>query len=590
LTGDRVERRLAAVLAADVAGYSRLMGLNEEGTLAGLKAIRKSVVDPAIAEHRGRIVKTTGDGMLLEFASAVDAARCAVEIQRGMAGKNADVPQDVRIEFRIGIHVGDIIIDDNDIFGDGVNIAARLEGIAEPGGVCISDDAQRQIRGKVDIAFDDMGPQVLKNIAEPMRSWRCRIDVEPSSTAPARSPVAAVSSLPLPDNLSIAVLPFQNMSGDPEQEYFADGIAEDIITDLSRYPDLFVVARNSSFTYRGKAVRITDVARELGVHYVLEGSVRRAGNRVRINAQLIDGASGKHLWAERYDRNLEDLFSVQDEVTQSIVGVLPARIESAALEHTARKTTGSFDAHDHLLRGKYCHHLETPDANREADVHFDRAIELDPRFASAHAWKACTLGQALNQEFQPRTPEGRQQALEIVERAMKIDENDTECHRIMCRLALMQGQFVKSEHHLERALALNPNDPRLVVQRGINLTFLGDPEAAIPWIERAMRLDPFSAHRYYLDMVRALFMAERPAEAIVVLEKTARAHWEHYLWLAACCAAADREMAAQQAAREALALRPNLSIATLGNWGFVWRRDEDRGRLCDALARAGLPP
>jgi adenylate cyclase len=380
------------------------------------------------------------------------------------------------------------------------------------------------------------------------------------------------------------------MSGDPEQEYFADGIAEDIITELSRYPDLFVVARNSSFTYRGKAVGITDVARELGVHYVLEGSVRRAGSRVRINAQLIDGASGKHLWAERYDRNLEDLFSVQDEVTQSIVGVLPARIESAALEHTTRKTASSFDAHDHLLRGKYCHHLETPDANREADVHFDRAIELDPHFASAYAWKACTIGQALTKEFQTRTPERLQQSIQMVERAMSIDENDTECHRIMCRIALFQGQFVKSEHHLERALALNPNDPRLVVQRGINLTFLGDPQAAIPWIERAMRLDPFSAHRYYLDLARALFMAERPTEAIVVLEKTARAHWEHYLWLAACCAAADEEMAAQQAAREALALRPNLSIATYVDGGAVWRRDEDRGRLCDALAQAGLPP
>jgi len=323
---------------------------------------------------------------------------------------------------------------------------------------------------------------------------------------------------------------------------------------------------------------------------VLEGSVRRAGNRVRINAQLIDGASGKHLWAERYDRNLDDLFSVQDEVTQSIVGVLPARIESAALEHTTRKTTSSFDAHDHLLRGVYCHHLETPDANREADVHFDRAIEMDPRFASAYAWKACTIGQALAKEFQARTPERLQQSIQLVERAMGIDENDTESHRIMCRIALLQGQFAKNEHHLERALALNPNDPRIVVQRGVNLTFLGDPKAAIPWIERAMRLDPFSAHRYYLDMVRALFMAGRPTEAMVILEKTARAHWEHYLWLAACCAAADKKMAAQQAAREALALRPNLSIAMYVDGGAAWRRDEDRGRLCEALAQAGLPP
>jgi adenylate cyclase len=275
---ERVERRLAAVLAADVAGYSRLMGRDEEGTLANLKAFRKTLLDPAIAEHRGRIVKTTGDGMLVEFASAVDAARCAVEVQRGMAAQNRSVPQDTRIEFRIGIHVGDIIIDDNDIFGDGVNIAARLEGIAEPGGVCISDDAQRQIRGKVDIAFDDMGPQTLKNIAEPMRAWHTRFVADPPATSANPSPIAA-QPLALPDKPSIAVLPFQNMSGDPEQEYFADGMVEDIITALSRFKSLFVIARNSSFTYKGKAVDIKQVGRELGVRYVLEGSVRKGGGK-----------------------------------------------------------------------------------------------------------------------------------------------------------------------------------------------------------------------------------------------------------------------------------------------------------------------
>ncbi|MGO9623895.1 MAG: tetratricopeptide repeat protein [Steroidobacteraceae bacterium] len=379
------------------------------------------------------------------------------------------------------------------------------------------------------------------------------------------------------------------MSDAADDVYFADGIAEDIITELSRYPDLFVIARNSSFTYRGRAARVTEVAGELGVRYVLEGSVRRAGRRVRITAQLVDGASGTHIWAQRYDRSLDDLFSVQDEVTQSIVAVLPARIQAAALEHASRKISSSLAAYDHLLRGKYCYHLETPEANREAETHFDRSMELDPRFASAYAWKACTIGQALRNEFQPRTPERVQQSIQMVERAMSIDDNDTECHRIMCRIALMRGQFAKSEYHLERALVLNPNDPRLVVQRGINLTFLGDPRAAIPWIERAMRLDPFSAHRYYLDMVRALFMAERPYDAIVVLERTARAHWEHYLWLAACCAATSEESGAQQAGREALALRTNLSVASYIE-GFAWRRDEDKARLRDALARAGLPP
>ena len=349
------------------------------------------------------------------------------------------------------------------------------------------------------------------------------------------------------------------------------------------------IARNSSFTYRGKAGPVTDVARELGARYVLEGSVRRDGNRVRINAQLIDAASGTHLWAQRYDRSLADLFAVQDEVTQNIVAVLPARMQAAALEYASRKTTSSLDAYDYLLRGKYCHHLETPDANREAEANFDRAIELDPRFASAYAWKACTIGQAVGREFQPRTPELLQQSIQLVERAMSIDENDTECHRIMCRIALMQGQFAKSEHHLECALALNPSDPRLVVQRGINLTFLGDPQAAIPWIERAMRLDPFSANRYYLDMVRALFMTERPAAAITVLEGTARAHWEHYLWLAACRAAANEQSAAEQAAREALTLRPKLSITAYIEGGFAWKRNEDKARLRNALARAGLP-
>jgi TolB-like protein/class 3 adenylate cyclase len=307
------------VLAADVAGYSRLMGLNEEGTLAQLKAIRKSLIDPTIAAHRGRIVKTTGDGMLVEFASAVDAARCAVEVQRGMAGQNADVPQDVRIEFRIGIHVGDIIIDDNDIFGDGVNIAARLEGIAEPGGICISDDAQRQVRGKVDIAFEDMGSQTLKNIAEPMRAWRVQLGLQSTATAQQASSASQPQVLALPDKPSIAVLPFQNMSGDSEQEYFADGMVEDIITALSRFKSLFVIARNSSFSYKGKSPDIRQVGLELGVRYVLEGSVRKAGSRLRITGQLIDTSTGAHLWADRFDGALTDVFELQDQVTEKVV-------------------------------------------------------------------------------------------------------------------------------------------------------------------------------------------------------------------------------------------------------------------------------
>jgi adenylate cyclase len=317
LTAERVNRRLAAVLAADVAGYSRLMGIDEEGTLARLKAARKALVDPTIADHRGRIVKTTGDGMLVEFASVIDAVRSAVEIQRGMAEQNESVPQNDRIELRIGIHVGDIIIDDDDIFGDGVNIAARLEAIAEPGGICISDPSYQQVRDKLTIDFEDMGEQQLKNIARPVRVYRASI----GQRAPRERPPLA-----LPDKPSIAILPFQNMSGDPEQEYFADGMAEDIITALSRFKSLFVIARNSSFTYKGKAVDIKQVGCELGVRYVLEGSVRKAGGRVRITGQLIEASTNKHLWADKFDGALEGLFELQDEVTEKVVTAISPKI------------------------------------------------------------------------------------------------------------------------------------------------------------------------------------------------------------------------------------------------------------------------
>ena len=329
MSSEHVERRLAAILAADVVGSCRLIGIDEEGTLAQLKALRKTLFDPKIAEHHGRIVKNTGDGALVEFASVVDAVRCADEIQRSLAEQNTDVPQDKRIEFRIGIHVGDIIIADDDIFGDGVNIAVRLEGIAEPGGICISDDAHRQVRGKVGNTLEDMGSQSLKNIAEPMRAWRVHIGPSPSPAT--KPPTETAQPLALPDKPSIAVLPFENMSGDPEQEYFADGMVEDIITGLSRSKSLFVIARTSSFTYKGKAVDVKQVGRELGVRYVLEGSVRKVGNRVRITGQLIDAATGAHLWADRFDSQLEDIFDLQDRVTSSVIGAISPQLERAEI-------------------------------------------------------------------------------------------------------------------------------------------------------------------------------------------------------------------------------------------------------------------
>ena len=348
LSSEHVERRLAAILAADVAGSCRLIGIDEEGTVARLKALRKTLFDPKITDHRGRIVKNTGDGALAEFASVVDAVRCADEIQRGVAEQNTDVPQDKRIEFRIGIHVGDIIIADDDIFGDGVNIAVRLEGIAEPGGICISDDAHRQVRGKVESTFEDMGSQSLKNIAEPMRVWRIPKNSVSALGMPAY-PSSGHAALPLPDGPSIAILPFQNMSGDPDQDYFADGMVDEITTALSRFKSLFVIARNSSFTYKGKAVDIKQVGRELGVRYVLEGSVRKAAGKVRIIGQLIDAATGMHLWADRFEGDLSDIFALQDRMTESVVSAIAPKMFQTEIDLAARRPN-NLSAYDLCLR------------------------------------------------------------------------------------------------------------------------------------------------------------------------------------------------------------------------------------------------
>src|SRR5450830_615979 len=353
----RVERRLAAILAADVAGYSRLMGVDEEGTLAALKAYRRELVDPKIAEHRGRIVKTTGDGVLVEFASAVDAVRCAMEIQRILAERNVAISEDRRIELRIGINVGDIIIDEGDIYGDGVNIAARVEALARPGAVCISENAYQQVKGKLVLDVSDMGEQLLKNIAQPVRVYGVRLQDAPASAV-----------LKLPDKPSIAVLPFQNMSGDPEQEYFADGMVEDIITALSRFRHLFVIARNSSFTYKGRAVDIRQVGRELGVRYVLEGSVRKLADRVRITGQLIDTVTGAHVWAERYDRKSDDIFALQDEIALSVVGAIEPTLRLAEVERAKRKRPDSLDAYDLVLRALPDVYSRMPEQSKKALV------------------------------------------------------------------------------------------------------------------------------------------------------------------------------------------------------------------------------
>src|ERR1700756_1650877 len=456
MTTARVDRRLAAILAADVAGYSRLMGADEEGTLARLKACRKALVDPKISEYRGRIVKTTGDGMLVEFGSAVDAVRCAVEVQRGMATSNVDIPETKRIEFRIGIHVGDIIIDDNDIFGDGVNIAARLEGIADPGGICISDDAHRQIRGKTEIAYDDMGHQSLKNITEPMRAWRAR----PAASGPPSEVIVdrPAPSLALPDKPSIAVLPFTNMSGDPEQGHFADGIAEDILTGLARLRWLFVIARNSSFTYKGRHVDVKQVGRELGVRYVLEGSVRKAGNRIRIAGQLIDAETGAHLWADRFEGALQDIFDLQDYVTSGVVSAITPKLQSAEINRAKRKPTENLDAYDYYLRGLASARWWTKDANSEALQLFCKAIELDPRLACAFGMAAWCYVQRKARGWMIERVAESAEATRLARKAVHLGGGDPVA---LCMggyaLAFVANEFDDAAAFMDRALAVNPN-------------------------------------------------------------------------------------------------------------------------------------
>ena len=436
----RVERRLAAIMAVDVVGYSRLMGIDEEGTLAGLKAIRRELCDPKIAEHRGRIVKTIGDGLLVEFASVVDAVRCAVEVQQGMAGRNADIPDDKRIVFRFGIHQGDIIIDDGDIFGDGVNLAARLEGLAKPGGICVSRVVRDEIRDKLDFAFDDMGEQHLKNIARPMRVFAVNIGTwasrPPAAGTGAIEPMSEPAPLALPDKPSIAVLPFQNMSGDPEQEYFADGMVEEIITALSRIGWLFVIARNSSFTYKGKAVDIKQVGRELGVRYALEGSVRKAANRARITAQLIDAMNGMHLWANRFDGSLEDIFDLQDQVAASVVGTIAPRLEQAEIVRAKRKPTESLGAYDYYLRGIAALHAlfaGSRELVEEALRLFYRAIELDREFATPYGMAAWCYVLRQNYGWVTARAEERVELGRLAHEAVRLAKDDA--------VALYSGGF-----------------------------------------------------------------------------------------------------------------------------------------------------
>jgi TolB-like protein/class 3 adenylate cyclase len=596
LSSEHIERRLAAILAADVAGSCRLIGIDEEGTLAQLKALRKTLFDPKITDHRGRIVKNTGDGALVEFASVVDAVRCADEIQRGVAEQNIDVPQIKRIEFRIGIHVGDIIIEENDIFGDGVNIAVRLEGIAEPGGVCISDDAHRQIRGKVDIAFDDMGSQSLKNIAEPMRAWRVRIGPSSSPAMLTKPPTETAQPLALPDKPSIAVLPFTNMSGDPEQDYFADGMVEEIITALSHFRQLFVIARNSSFVYKGRAVDVKVVGRELGVRYVLEGSVRKAANRVRITGQLVDTATGAHLWANRFDGGLSDIFDLQDQVTESVVGAIAPAVEKAEIERAKRRPTESLDTYALYLRGLASYYqFGNRAANGEALRLFNSAIELDPDFASAYGRAASCYVFAKTNGWISVTANEIAEVKRLAQRAVELGKDDaTALAASGWALAYVVHDLEVGAALIDRALVLNSNLAEALYFGGWAKIWLGEPETALERFARAMRLSPLDRRIVFVrgGTAFAHFLLGRYDEAASWAAITLQDNPDYQPGLriqAASHAMAGRPEQAHKAMARLRQLNPALRVSSLKDVLGPYRRAEDLSRLEEALRQAGLP-
>jgi adenylate cyclase len=563
------------------------MEVDETGTLARLKTHRLELVDPAIAKNRGRIVKTTGDGLLVEFQSVADAVLCAVEIQRRMARRNADVSPARWIQYRIGINLGDVIVEESDIFGDGVNVAARLEELAEAGGVCVSGAVRDQVGQRLEaVNFDDLGDVSVKNIARPIRVFRVRL--EPDTTAAPEGAKAASAKAAAAKKPSLAVLPLVNMSGDPEQEFFADGLTEDIITELSRFRDLLVISRNSAFVHKGKPVRAQEVAREFGVDYVFEGSVRKVGERVRVTAQLIDAETDRHIWADRYDRKLEDIFAIQDEVTRAIVATLPGRVEAATHDRAKRKPTGNMAAYECVLAAKVLHHRSIREDNVEAQRLLDRALALDPNYAHAHAWKACVLGQTWIYGWCADRDATFQRVADELEIALALDDNDSDVHRILAAVNLTRDDHNKAAYHQERALALNPNYDLVVVQQGELLTWLGRPEEGIDWIKKAMRLNPYHPERFWNHLGRAYFCAEKYAEAAEAFARITRPDHTHHAFLAATFAQMGDAVAATAHTGEVLKREPQFSVAAyLATQHY--KRDVDRGRHEAGLLKAGLP-
>ncbi len=629
-----MERRLAAILAADVVGYSRLIREDEAGTLAALKAHREQLIEPKVAERNGRIVKLMGDGLLIEFPSAVEAVQCAVEIQHTIGERNAEAPEEKRITYRIGINIGDIVVEDDDIYGDGVNVAARLEGLSEPSGICVARNVFNQVKDKLDLTIEHLGEREVKNIAEPVTVYRVVLDDKAAAlvtpvvqgaakpvyrrwvVAAAAAVVLAAAvwgvfwwhpwapyvepaslermAFPLPDKPSIAVLPFTNMSGDPDQEYFADGMTEDIITDLSKFELFFVVSRNSSFTYKGASANVKDVARDLGVQYVVEGSVRKFDDRLRITAQLVDAIADKHIWAERYDRELQDVFQVQDEITQSIVTSVAPEYFSAELRRAQRKEEQNLDAWDAFMRG-YWHFLRfTKDDNAAAQRLLREAIDLDSHRANYHGMLAVThLMDALYGWSESRAVSFRV-ALESAERGLALDGQNTQALRSIGLVHFFSKNHDVALSYYERAVAVNPNEAENRALLGAALGVAGDYDAALDQFETAMRLSPRDAHiaTWYNYLAVAAFVVGRNEEAAEWGRKTREANPQFpggYRTLAASYGNLGRLTEAEAAREKLQELLPHLTIAQLRKRLPYFKNPDDLDRYLDGLRRAGLP-
>ncbi len=566
LPSERVQRRLAAVLAADVAGYSRLMGRDEERTLAQLKTLRKTVVDPAIAIHRGRIVKTTGDGVLVEFASAVDAARCAVQIQQEMIDRSAGEEPEQRLEFRIGIHLGDIIIDEDDIFGDGVNIAARLEGIAEPGGICISDDAYRQIRGKIDLAFEDIGKQALKNIAEPMPAWKARVSGKAPAPVRSDSSPARTQVLTLPDKPSIVVLPFDNMSAEPGQDYLADGIVEAITAALSCIRSFFVIARSSAFTYKGRATNARDVGKELGVAYLLEGSVQKVGNRLRIIVQLIETEGGAHVWSSRFDGAIDDFFDLEDRITEQVAGALQPSIRIAEIERSRRKRPQDLGSYDFTMRAMpHVWALEKDESAKALEL-LERALAIDPEYPLALSLAGWCHAQRSVYNWADDIAASQAMARSLAERAAEMSGDDPVILAVLGAVHTFVRNYGAARVLLERAVTLDPNAAWAWSRLGWLENYTDQPQKAIADFERALRLSPIDPMNFnnYVGIGSAHEVAQEYEEAAAfyrrALEERPNATWI-YRNLASVLSGAGRVEEARQVFAELMRYYPDLTIS-----------------------------